>query len=92
VEQALILFGFVLFLTFQVRRPYAPWLWPLRLLLLYLILAMGPSRIMEGEHWPSDVLGGLIYGFLWLLLGIHAYQWASRRWPRLCGHSTSHVV
>ena len=84
VLQAMVLFGFILFLTFQVWRIGAL-LWPLRIVLLALILVMGPSRILEGEHWPSDVLGGLIHGAFWLLLAIHLYSWAARRWPRLLG-------
>lgn len=81
VLQATAFFGFLLFLTFQVRRQAAAWLWPLRAVLVFLILAMGPSRVLEGEHWPSDVLAGLAYGGFWLLLGIHLYSWARGRWP-----------
>lgn len=85
VMQVMVFYGFLFFLTFQVRNPRAWWLWPPRVIFLYLILATGPSRILEGEHWPSDVVAGFIYGGLWLLLGIHAYSYAARRWPRLRG-------
>ena len=88
VLQAAAFFGFLLFLTFQVRRPAAAWLWPLRLMLAFLVLAMGPSRILEGEHWPGDVLAGLAYGGFWLLLGVHLYRWAGGRWPALHGQPT----
>jgi undecaprenyl-diphosphatase len=91
VTQAVVFYGFLLFLTFQVRDPKAWWLWPIRLFLIYLILAMGPSRIIEGEHWPSDVIAGLIYGALWLLLGIHFYFFAARRWPQLRGRGARQV-
>src|SRR5204862_7600636 len=56
VIHAVVFFGFVLLLTWQSRRP-APWLWPVRAVLIALIVLMGPSRVLEGEHWPSDVLG-----------------------------------
>jgi membrane-associated phospholipid phosphatase len=74
-------FGFVLFLTWQTRR-WVPLLWPVRAVLVALIVLMGPSRVLEGEHWPSDVLAGLLYGAFWLILGLHLYTWARHRWPR----------
>lgn len=84
VVHALAVFGFVIFLTYQVRRG-AVWLWIVRVILVALILLMGPSRILEGEHWPSDVLEGVLIGALWLIASIHIYLWARRRWPRLQG-------
>lgn len=84
VLQGVVFFGFLIFLTFQVRHEHA-WLWVPRLVFLVFILSMGPSRVLEGEHWPSDVLGAFLYGAFWLLLGIHAYRWAGRRWPGLRG-------
>ena len=77
VIHAVAFFGFVLFLTWQTRRP-APLLWPVRAVLIALIVLMGPSRVLEGEHWPSDILGGLLYGAFWLILGLHVYS-AGRR-------------
>ena len=87
VLHATAFFGFLLFLTFQIRRPAPAWPWPLRAVLAFLILAMGPSRVLEGEHWPSDVLAGLAYGGFWLLLGVHLYSWAKGRWPALAGRA-----
>jgi membrane-associated phospholipid phosphatase len=77
VIHAVAFFGFVLFLTWQTRR-WVPLLWPVRAVLIALIVLMGPSRVLEGEHWPSDVLGGLLYGVFWLILGLHVYS-ARRR-------------
>jgi undecaprenyl-diphosphatase len=86
VEHAVAFLGIVLFLTFQVPRA-APRLslalWPVRLFLLAEIVLMAPSRVLMGEHWPSDAMAGLLYGAFWLLVGVHAYTWAARRWPRL---------
>jgi membrane-associated phospholipid phosphatase len=59
------------------------WVWPLRLVLLAVIVLIGPSRMLEGEHWLSDVVAGYLYGAFWLILGLQVYGWAARRWPRL---------
>jgi len=88
VVHAFAYFGFLLFLTTTMRRAgSAPWLLLARIVLVALIVLMGPSRILEGEHWPSDVLGGVLYGLFWLVLALHVYRWAAARWPRLAGHT-----
>jgi membrane-associated phospholipid phosphatase len=84
VLQGVTFFGFVLFLTFMLFKP-ARWLWFVRAALVVLILDMSPSRILEGEHWPSDALGAWLCGIFWVLLAIQFYAWAGRRWPRLRG-------
>lgn len=84
VVQGTVFFLFLLFLTFMVREEHT-WLWIPRVALILFALSMGPSRIAEGEHWPSDVLGALLFGLFWLLLGIAAYRWAAMRWPKLRG-------
>jgi undecaprenyl-diphosphatase len=86
VLQGVVFFGFLLFLTFQVRREYA-WMWVIRIALLVFILSMGPSRLLEGEHWPSDVLGASILGLFWLVAAACAYRWAALRWPKLRGRA-----
>lgn len=85
VLHATAVFGILLFLTYQVRRP-AGWVWLARIVLIALIVLMGPSRMLEGEHWLSDVVGGLLYGAFWLLVGIAVYRWLRRRYPRLSSY------
>lgn len=82
VAHAVTFFGLLAFLTYRVCRP-GWWVWPLRVALVAVIVLMGPSRLLEGEHWLSDVVAGYLYGAFWLLVGIHAFDAVARRWPRL---------
>jgi undecaprenyl-diphosphatase len=81
-EHIVIFYGFLLFLTLTkpVREwRYAKWLLPLQILMALDILLMGFSRVLEGEHWTLDVLGGYLSGALWLSLFIYLYY---RIWTR----------
>ncbi len=86
VEHVVAFLGIIVFLTFQVRRPLA-WLWIVRLILIATVVLMGPARLAEGEHWPSDVLAGLLLGGFWFVLGMHVYAGTATRWPRLVPHN-----
>ena len=82
VVYATAVFGLFLFLTYQVRRPVHPaLLWAIRAVAAAVILLMPVSRVLEGEHWPSDVLAGVLFGALWLVAMSHVYLWARHRWP-----------
>lgn len=35
---------------------------------ILLSLLIGTSRVMLGVHWPSDVVGGWVFGLLWVLV------------------------
>jgi len=37
-------------------------------LLIFLILSIGISRIYLGVHFPTDIVGGYIAGFIWVIL------------------------
>jgi len=53
--------------------------WRHRLNILFaggvLILAIGFSRLYLGVHFLSDILGGYLLGFLWLIIGICIVEW-----------------
>ena len=57
-----------------------------RVLLVCGILSIAASRIYLGEHWMSDVLGGLLLGGLTLFLVVRAFdtslRWYDARWRR----------
>jgi undecaprenyl-diphosphatase len=84
VTYAVAVFGLFLFLSSQIRRPVHPAIiWLVRVVLVVVILLMPVSRVLEGEHWPTDALAGVVDGLFWLVLFAHIYLFARSRWPRL---------
>lgn len=55
---------------------------------LAIVLLMGPARVYVGAHWPSDVLGGYLWGTLLLLLVLGLRRDADRV-PRLLSPETA---
>jgi undecaprenyl-diphosphatase len=70
--------GFLIYLLWTFARPSA-----LRTLtILFLssqIVLIGVSRIYEGEHWFTDVLGGYLLGVLLLAATCAFYHWGRAR-------------
>ena len=78
VEFVTIFYGFLLYLSFS--RPIRQWryrwlLIPLQLYAVFQLLTIGLSRIMELDHWFTDVLGAYFEGALYLLAFIFLYWW-----------------
>ena len=51
----------------------------LRIAAVAMILAAGVARVAVGAHWPTDVLGGYLWGGVLLTLLLSAYRLARRR-------------
>ncbi len=72
-------FGFLMFLAYTLlKRSVARSL----LLVLFggLIALVGPSRVYEGEHWPSDVLAAYLLSSVWLFMVVYLYRWGKSRY------------
>lgn len=63
---AMAFYGFMIFLFYKFRMNKILKLCAI-LFLAILILSIGLSRIYLGVHFPSDVLGGFIAGFIWVI-------------------------
>ena len=77
-EHDVAYYGFLLFLSFT--PPVQTWkyrwiLIPFQIYCVVDILTIGYSRILEGEHWLTDVLAGYLSGAIWLLMCIFLYRW-----------------
>lgn len=46
---------------------------------LVMIVLTGVSRVYVGAHWPSDVLGGYLWGTITLLVLIAGWRWVTAR-------------
>ena len=85
-EHDVAYYGFLLYLSFT--KPVREWryrwvLLPFQLYAVYDILAIGYSRILEGDHWLTDVLGGYLEGAIYLFFFIFLYRfttnWLAKR-------------
>ena len=80
-EHDIAYYGFLLYLSFSqpVRRWRYRWLLlPLQGFAIYDILFIGYSRILEGDHWFTDVLGGYLEGLVYLLFFLYLYHIVGR--------------
>lgn len=86
VTHVMAFYGFLLYLTFEGMRAHPgwrPWLWIVRVICLYFLVFIGFSRVLEGEHWPSDVLVSYLLGGLLLVVAIVLYHALTLGWLRL---------
>jgi membrane-associated phospholipid phosphatase len=88
-EHDVAYYGFLLYLSFT--RPVREWryrwiLIPFQLFAVLDIIIVGYARVLEGDHWLTDVLGGYLEGALLLCIFIFLYRltanWLARRQAR----------
>jgi membrane protein DedA with SNARE-associated domain/membrane-associated phospholipid phosphatase len=82
--RATVIFGL---LAVLLARPLSErWRWLPYSLATLPILGVGLSRVYLGVHWPSDVLGGIALGLVWVAalgLAIHRHTFLDVRWRGL---------
>lgn len=83
VTHVIAFYGFLFYLTVVAYRAHPAWrplFWFVRIVSLYFIIFIGPSRVLEGEHWPSDALASYLLGALMLVVGVVVFHLLGMAW------------
>ena len=64
---AIICYGFLAYLVLP-KMPSRAWKWAIAFATLFVVLFSGYSRIFQGSHYFTDVLGGYALGIAWAVL------------------------
>lgn len=80
---AMAFYGFLIYLIYRYKMNLFLKL-AIIVLLVVLILSIGLSRIYLGVHFPSDIAGGYIAGFIWVIFCVLLFELLDvfRRDPR----------
>ena len=80
-QTAMLVGGAVLVIANRrIDRP--PVRLPVTGLVITAILVVGYARVYSGVHWPSDVVGGYLWGFVLLVTVVLVVDWVEVRWKR----------
>ena len=80
---AIVCFGGLAIVLSGVGRRHAILVRLAQILLVLLIAAMAMSRVYLGAHWPSDTVGALFMGGVWLVLLVGARRWLQGKTRRM---------
>lgn len=70
---AMAFYGFLIYLIFTFSMSKLLKLF-LSSIMIILILSIGLSRIYLGVHYPSDIVGGFIAGFIWVMFCVMIFN------------------
>jgi membrane-associated phospholipid phosphatase len=78
-----VFFGFLAYLSWKHLAGRLRWISVS--VCMVLIVLIGPSRVLLGQHWASDVIGSYIIGTFWLIILILLYQLVLHRRSAVVG-------
>ena len=73
------IYGWVVFGIVALYLLRGPWNRIVGVALIAFGVLMGPSRVVFGVHWPTDVLGGWLYASAWVLTVTALLLWRRYR-------------
>ncbi|MFF0451596.1 phosphatase PAP2 family protein [Streptomyces sp. NPDC004609] len=82
---AVIALGLLLWLLRRRKTTGPVWGWSVAVAAVS-VAGVGYTRLYLGVHWPTDVLGGWLFGACWVALSLALYPWAERTWSRRTGN------
>ncbi len=85
VSHVVAFYGFLIYLTIVAERTHPalkPLYWVVRIIGVYFIAFIGISRLLQGAHWPSDVLASYLLGSMMLIVGIALFHALGIVWAR----------
>jgi len=77
----LIMYFFIAYLVIESVQSQKAKIMVISLTAILLFL-IGASRIILQVHYPTDVIGGFAYGYLWVFIWIIIYQFFTKKWKK----------